>query len=359
VKRNHPARLWLLLSACLLGTPPAWAATFGETNTGGILGVSNYNRLTACRYSAGEDGDVNRILVYVNPAVGSMRVALYDNTLTPGGNSLPGTLLAESSPVATALGWVTFAIPQTTVAAGRDYWLAFQVNDSTDTINTRAFSDLHPQRTLYWASFAWNVFPAILYPDSTPDFQGAYRYSMYATLITPTPTPSATPTFTSSITRTLTRTVTPTRTPTATPTASVSATCTATPPWTVTLTPTRSASATPTSSPRPTASATPTATARPSAPIVPGRLLVFPNPASGPAVSLGFLAAGPGTARFAVYNAAYQLVESFTRSVPAAGPRVEAWDIQRLAPGVYLFRLELETGGGRQVLPVCKLVVQK
>jgi len=85
---------------------------------------------------------------------------------------------------------------------------------------------------------------------------------------------------------------------------------------------------------------------------------LFPNPARSQ-VTLAFEAPGPGRAEVTVYNTAYQVAAVFQRSIPAAGLHSETWAVDTLAPGVYLFRVTLNTSEGRKMLPVEKLVVLK
>lgn len=136
-----------------------------------------------------------------------------------------------------------------------------------------------------------------------------------------------TPTFT--VTRTVTRTATRTATPTVSPT--------------VTISPTLSPTATPSPSPPPTPTITPTPppTSTPQ-PVAAGEVIVYPSPAKDDALWFYYTAVEPCRVRIEIFNVAGEKVETLCDSLDAAGPRRTRWDIRRVAPGVYFYRLRLE-----------------
>jgi hypothetical protein len=136
----------------------------------------------------------------------------------------------------------------------------------------------------------------------------------------------------------ITATPTRTRTPTATPT--VSATYTATP--TITLT----ATATPTRTLTPTVTQTITVTPQL---VAPGKAVVFPNPATGDTVNFQYTLERPATVIIDVFNlTGFRVAHLEDPNRPAAGNLVTTWNIRGVAPGVYFYRLVLETADGQR-----------
>jgi len=145
-----------------------------------------------------------------------------------------------------------------------------------------------------------------------------------------TATPTITPTITSTKTVTPTYTITPTITPTPTVTL------------TRTITPTRTV--------------TPTVTPQ----TVPqGKAVVYPNPAAGDTVNFRYSLDAPAHVSIDIYNlAGMRVVHLEDRNRPPAGNLVTTWNIRDVAPGVYFYRLVIETLDGRRTeLEKKKIVV--
>ena len=84
----------------------------------------------------------------------------------------------------------------------------------------------------------------------------------------------------------------------------------------------------------------------------------FPSPATGATGSFAYCMALPGTARIRIYNAIGDLVAKI-EDVQSAGPKLSSLNTARLAPGVYLYRLEKDYGNGNSTTSrVQKFVVQ-
>jgi hypothetical protein len=335
----------------LLGTGPqvACAAILGADTVGNSEDAQTYGYVNASKFVSPVDGIVDRLWIYFSPVSNwdaQYRLALYSNTYS-GSTPCADARLRETGTqwIYNGTGWYSQTVSPYTVQAGTIYWLAFQTSSSNNYDHARyAFDPPDEFRSEFW-NYSWNTFPNTL--GTSPDSVGNWYYSVYAevTSFTPTRTPTATPTPTTTRSRTPTPTVT--ISPTLTPVLSPTPTFTATPSSTVTRTCT----------PAPTL--TQTLTPFPVSDLTGDKLVLYPNPARGNQVQCAFIAAGAGTAEFVLFNAAYQKVAGYSRSIPAAGPRVESLSTAELAPGVYLCRLVLVTSGNRRALPVAKLIVIK
>ncbi|MEW6516512.1 MAG: hypothetical protein AB1439_06390 [candidate division FCPU426 bacterium] len=145
-----------------------------------------------------------------------------------------------------------------------------------------------------------------------------------------TPTRTVTPTSTATPTRTSTRTATPTRTHsptfTQTPTFTISPTSTVTP--TITLT----------STPSPTVIATATTTPTPFE-LASGVVTAYPVPAIGNDLWFAYATAGPAEVTIEIHAVTGERVHSLSDQASGAGTRRVHWDIEKVAPGVYFYRL--------------------
>lgn len=325
--------LFLVLALAVSAPAVLLAAEFGETGIGSDYVNDLDYKVFACKATCGVDGTVTSISLHVIDVKEDswVDVALYSNTNTAGGE-YPRALLTTSAAVPlTDEGWYTCPVTPTTVRTGERYWLAFRTDDLEDRNGVTCFPNTgDPGRTRVYSSTWGTDYPTLLYPDS-PLTSMTCRFSLYATVMTFTPTPTATRTRTA----VPTHTVTPLRSPTPT--------CTTTP----------------VRSPAPTATLVPTLQPGLRADLNERTLIVYPIPVRSGPLSLTFLAPAPGRADFVIYNSAYQVVDRFSREVPAAGPRTETWPSDPLAPGMYLCRLTLDTDAGRTVFPIAKFVVVK
>ncbi len=196
-------------------------------------------------------------------------------------------------------------------------------------------------------------------PSRTPTEQ-------YSRTVTPTSTHSPTVTRTPTISATATATPphTVTVTPTATPTFTISATRTITPSVTRTFTATVSATDTVTPSVTPTATISATYTVTPtitvtSTPVPLEKAAAYPQPATGDRVYFYYPLEEPGRVRIEVYNVAGESVITLQEEKTTAGNGRTPWDIGRVAPGIYLYRLQITTAAGTQISGWQKLVIVK
>ncbi len=139
---------------------------------------------------------------------------------------------------------------------------------------------------------------------------------------------------------------TPTVTPSITRTSTATPTYTNTPPDTPTATPTIT----------PTPSITPTLT-----PYAPGKdeVITYPSPARGPDIWFYYHVAGPAKVRIEIYNVLGEKCKVLEDQAAGAGYCRTRWDITAVAPGVYLYRLSMETSRGVREYEVRKLVIVK
>jgi len=150
---------------------------------------------------------LNSMTLLVTAAGGRIRAAVYTEV---GG--VPGTLMVQSLPQDTGVGWNLIALTPTVMPIGY-YWLAYQIENGEFA---RGFAS--GTRWAYYAA-PFDVFPAtppvglVLDIDSTlPVFGNFCPQDTY------TPTITQTPTITGTATNTFTQTDTPTESPTESPT---------------------------------------------------------------------------------------------------------------------------------------------
>lgn len=116
----------------------------------------------------------------------------------------------------------------------------------------------------------------------------------------------------------------------------------------------------PTRTPTPTVTPTPTITPTPLPGIEPALdnpaiPVVYPNPASGPAVTFAFYSAGDARAEVRIFNTALKHVATLRTQALAGRINQVAWELAGIAPGIYLY--EIQVGG--QKLKISKLAVVK
>jgi hypothetical protein len=172
-----------------------------------------------------------------------------------------------------------------------------------------------------------------------------------------TPTATRTPSATPSATPTGTGTRTPTATPTPSPTKSVSPTVSPTPTLnlsttTPTVTPTASLSPSPT---RASHSATSTPAWQPAA----NDILAYPIPAVGKHMFFQCRLVQAAHVRIEIYNILGEKADTVTQTYASPGQYQLEWGLEKVAGGVYLYRLVVETPSGSWASAWKKLVVAK
>ncbi len=145
-----------------------------------------------------------------------------------------------------------------------------------------------------------------------------------------------------------------TATKTATPTISATSTPSPTITKTLTITPTRTITPTYTISP----TLVPTSTVTPWSLPVEAEAMVFPNPATGDRVKFMYSLSEPAHVFIDIFNlAGFKIAHLEEKQQPAQSNLVTTWDIQKVAPGVYLYQISFETLGGRRRTGEIKKIV--
>ena len=87
-------------------------------------------------------------------------------------------------------------------------------------------------------------------------------------------------------------------------------------------------------------------------------MALYPNPATGDKVTLGFVMKNAGFARVTVWNASGELAAEAAEYMPV-GPGKLTLTVRDYAPGVYLLRAKMvyDSGGG-DVYPLKRFVVR-
>jgi hypothetical protein len=83
----------------------------------------------------------------------------------------------------------------------------------------------------------------------------------------------------------------------------------------------------------------------------------YPSPATGATGNFAYCMAQAGTARIRIYNVVGDLAANI-EDVKAAGNQLSTVNTARLAPGVYLYRVEKIYGGSSTTSKVRKFVVR-
>jgi hypothetical protein len=138
------------------------------------------------------------------------------------------------------------------------------------------------------------------------------------------------------------------------PTFTDSATVTPTP--TITRTATISPTITRTATVLPYPSATVTHTPLPLAGM---EIIAYPQPANGDAVRFYYRLDTPAQIRIEIVNVIGEKIKELADDSVAAGQRQTSWNIRGVAPGVYLYRLEVEGAGRNYRSGWQKLVIVK
>jgi len=275
-------------------------------------------------------GTVNYIELYILTPVGNGRVAIYDDDAN--GNT-PTSLVVQSSEQVLTAGWNVFPIAASALSAAKIYWLACTFSASP-TIGYYTNDPYDYKSVTHDMTYGAYTDPFVISFEA----HYAFRYCLYATdvLNTPTATPLATSTFTPSVVLS----ATPTRTPTASPTRTITATPSITPASGVT--------------PLPTATSIPTLFAWDKDSVV-----TYPSPAVKNHVWFYYFTEANTQVSIEIFNSVGERVAKLADQSSARGYQRTHWDIQPVSPGVYLYRVTLESPAGRRDLGFHKLVVVK
>ncbi len=324
------------LGTTTVGTPHSWMANCSHGNT--YTAIASFTAVGMYVYLEGVSGAHGKGAVYRTSA------------------GLPTTLLQASTSITLGNdGWHYLPFGSLNLVAGETYFICIAVDTSYGIrLNPGVATAKH-----------YCFLTGLTYPSSySPTAFSEDATSMYLTDILPTqtitPTRTATPTSTGTrtvsptytITSTFTHTpsITPTRTVTFTPTASITPSITLTPTPTSTITP--SASITPTFIPTATATITPFTTD-------PNLVIAYPVPAKGREAWFSFHLQGPGHVTIELYNVGGERVATLTDDYSTEGRKSKAWNIQAVAPGLYIYRVVIADTSGARTSPLKKMLVVK
>lgn len=350
----------MLLALLALSLPVlSTAGTLGYTGTGDSSETfSNSIRGNVFNTATGFIADT--VHVYFPSSPGSMMVVgVYD--FNPG-TGQPTTLLSSVTMVTPIAGWNAFPLSTLTPiygGPGHLYFLALQFSSPATPVGILSTGGAMQLQFSPWGGPDW--------PDPFSDAGTAVAganvmYCMYLSGINFTPTSTSTATRTATLTAT--RTPTYTRTPTATPTRTITLTSTITLTASITITST----GTPLPTATPTATITPTitqtVTITPSLTLTPfiigaDQVVTYPSPGRGNRIWFYYQTGGPTKVTIEIYNLVGERCTVLTDEITEAGFSRTPWQIHDVAPGVYLFRLRLESASETRTFRLQKIVIVK
>lgn len=125
------------------------------------------NNICATRVTASQSIIAANLNLYIaSGAAGYVRMGIYTDN-----SGSPGTLLAQTSSIAAANGWLTGSIPDTALTSGTNYWLVFIFSQ------TGSHTRYNSSGALKWASYTYGALPS-----TAPAMTGSNTatYSFYA-----------------------------------------------------------------------------------------------------------------------------------------------------------------------------------
>lgn len=140
-------------------------ATFGKTDIGGSEWHSTAGVIRGSIFTLSEAGTVTAISLYLDTAVGNVKLAIYDSSFNK--------MYADDTGQAVSAGWNTISGLSVALSAG-DYWLYWK-NSASGTY-TRYDAGGATQASYYSHAYA-TAFPA----SFTPDGYIGREISIYAT----------------------------------------------------------------------------------------------------------------------------------------------------------------------------------
>jgi len=184
--------------------------TAGRTTIGPVMYTGQQNVIFASQVTTGaETGPLNSISVYVGEVhaepLNHMQVAIYADN---GKNAPENRIVNSSAEVLSANSWNVFPMPSITVAANKNYWLAFNVDGSSTHVPIVS----NVARSTWRYPIAYGIWPSLYGTLSRPVEVKQYSIYMTYTSVGITSSPSTTPTATPASTPTTTGIPTPTPT---------------------------------------------------------------------------------------------------------------------------------------------------
>jgi hypothetical protein len=171
---------------------PAPRARMGNTTAGTRFDTNDAHSINASQFSSGSGGTVVSMSVYVG-AVGTSPNNQYQLAIYTDKSGVPGTLVTHSaSGTLTGNSWNTVSVPATVLAPNTKYWLGYNTNGSSQTVNDMAYT---PGGLQAWTTSAvtFGSWPAVFPASSQSTDQTFSIYASYQTgRVTATSTPRST-----------------------------------------------------------------------------------------------------------------------------------------------------------------------
>ena len=174
-------------------TPNATGTTLGNTNKGANIDSGDANFMNGTKITT---GSTPATVVSLSVNVGTVDTApsnQYQMAIYTDSSGVPGTLVAKTAiGTLTANSWNTLTLT-TTLAANTAYWLIYNTNGSTSSVNNMFFDTAASQI----GAFSNNTQPFGSFPTTFGAATlGTENFSIYASLSGGSVTPSPTPTLT-------------------------------------------------------------------------------------------------------------------------------------------------------------------
>ncbi len=157
------------------GPSSSSGSTLGLTTQGSAFDQSNFHFMNGSKVTTTAATSVTQMSVFVGPIgpTANYQVAIYTDVA-----GRPGSLIA-SSPTGTLIGnsWNTLSI-SAPLAAGTTYWLMYNTNGTSSTVNNMAY-DPAPAGTSAYAPRTFGSWPAT-FPAIGPSNLQPMRFSLFA-----------------------------------------------------------------------------------------------------------------------------------------------------------------------------------
>lgn len=161
-----------------------------------VHGISN--GLTAYRVYLSQAGILKSLSIYVEKAVGNLRLGIYDES-----SGRPRVLKAKTNEFRPFRGWNTYKVTSPVLLKSGSYWICFQASSNSLILRGSEEGGIHFRYTPRSYQALPSIFPF-------PNGLGTWQYSLYAVLTTPPPTNTPKPTPTPTLTPTPSATPSPT-----------------------------------------------------------------------------------------------------------------------------------------------------
>ena len=133
-------------------------AVFGDNTAGGSVDSSNRNFINATKFTASSSGTISTLFASVGGTIGTSPNNQAQMGIYTDSSGSPGTLLRSSSSVSVTSGWNSFSISPTSITSGVTYWLAYNVNGTSDSHNNLNY-EAGSSNQSKWVSQTFGTWP--------------------------------------------------------------------------------------------------------------------------------------------------------------------------------------------------------